>query len=94
MKQYMMRLAAVAVLGLGVMAGQSEAAAVAVNVGHGKVSVVVKDKDAKRAYGGKKQVNNRKKDCHQCRHEDFRRHDRKDFRKRHDHKRRDRRGRR
>ena len=78
MKQYIIKLAAVAMLGLSVMAAQANAANVAVRVKNDKVSVVVKDK-AK----GKKKVDVRKndRDCRECRREE-RRHEAR-FNKKH-----------
>ena len=62
----MMRMAAVAMLGLGVMAAQAEAASVALAVSHGKVSVVVKDKERGKFDCRKAQQDMRKKsDKHQ-----------------------------
>lgn len=81
MKQYIIKLAAVAMLGLSVMAAQANAANVAVKVKNDKVSVVVKDK-AK----DKKKVDVRKKDkdCRECRMEERRREAK--FAKKHHHK--------
>lgn len=70
MKQYIIKLAAVAMLGLSAMAAQANAANVAVKVKNDKVSVVVKDnaKDKKKV-----DVRKKDKDCRECRMEERRR---------------------
>lgn len=70
MKQYIIKLAAVAMLGLGAMAAQAEAAVV--NVKLGKVNIVVKDNDCHHHDNHAK--HDRKHDRH-AKHRDHR-HDR------------------